>query len=166
MPPSNHRVILLLFTETPASQAAVRQEAKELMHFIQERALAVDPNRDISIIVEFVAGEITHTVERLIALYRPDSLIVGTRGQRSVLQTLGTALQLNKVGSVSRWCLSHSPVPVIVVRPESKMKKEMQKRKANPKRGTMFAYVHFLLSLCDPYSSVDREPNSPTSPKT
>ncbi len=40
--------------------------------------------------------------------------------------------------STSRYCLTHSPVPIIVVRPERKVKKAVEKRKADPKRGTHF----------------------------
>src|ERR1700729_1087117 len=47
--------------------------------------------QQLSIIVEFIAGRITQTLDRLIALYRPDSLVVGTRGQRTVMQALGMA---------------------------------------------------------------------------
>lgn len=39
------------------------------------------------------------------------------------------------MGSVSRFAVSHSPVPVIVVRPERKVKKTMQKRERAGKRG-------------------------------
>jgi hypothetical protein len=42
------------------------------------------------------------------------------------------------MGSISKYCLSHSPVPVIVVRPERKVKKNVEKRKADPKRGRHF----------------------------
>jgi hypothetical protein len=42
------------------------------------------------------------------------------------------------VGGVSKYCLSHSPVPVVVVRPESKVRKARDKRRADPKRGTHF----------------------------
>lgn len=56
----------------------------------------------MSIIVEFVGGKVTASIERLIALYRPDSLVVGTRG-RSVLQQWGAALGAPGVGSVSRY---------------------------------------------------------------
>ena len=38
----------------------------------------------------------------------------------------------------NRYCLSHSPVPVIVIRPESKVRKVLAKRKADPKRGKHF----------------------------
>lgn len=37
-----------------------------------------------------------------------------------------------------RYCLSHSPVPVIVVRPGRKLRKAVEKRRADPKRGTHF----------------------------
>ena len=37
-----------------------------------------------------------------------------------------------------RYCLSHSPVPIIVVRPEEKVRKTMAKRRADPKRGSHF----------------------------
>jgi nucleotide-binding universal stress UspA family protein len=116
----------------------VRQEAHDLMAAIQTRNKAIDPDRQLSIVVEFVAGKVTQTIERLIALYRPDSLIVGSRGQRGMMQTWGAALHVTKVGKVSRWCLVHSPVPVIVVRPERKVKKTMEKRRADPKRSRHF----------------------------
>ena len=53
----------------------------------------------LSIIVEFIAGKVTETIERLIALYRPDSLVVGMRGQRG-MKVLGAAF--GGVGSVSK----------------------------------------------------------------
>jgi hypothetical protein len=37
-----------------------------------------------------------------------------------------------------RHCLTHSPVPIIVVRPERKVKKVLEKRRADPKRGKHF----------------------------
>lgn len=48
-------------------------------------------------------------------------LIVGTRGRSSVKGFL--------LGSVSRYCLHHSTVPVIVVRPERKLNKSKTKAK-------------------------------------
>ncbi|KAI0088280.1 hypothetical protein BDY19DRAFT_950077 [Irpex rosettiformis] len=118
--------------------AAYRDEARELMRQVQERCLEYDPDRKLSIIVEFIAGSVTDSIDRLIALYRPDSVVVGTRGQRGMLQTWGAALGGSGVGSVSKYCLSHSPVPIIVVRPESKVRKVLAKRRADPKRGKHF----------------------------
>jgi len=119
-------------------QNMIRQEAHEFTNAIQMRNKVIDPDRQLSIVVEFVAGKVTRTIERLIALYRPDSLIVGTRGQRGKMQTWGAALHVTKVGRVSKWCLSHSPVPVIVVRPERNVQKNIEKRRADPKRGQHF----------------------------
>jgi hypothetical protein len=134
---------------------------------------------------------------RLISLYRPDcesssasfcipvqlllihvsiqrnypALIVGTKGSRSTLQKFGAALGAPGMGSVSRYCVSHSPVPVIVVRwvslshtypvyhplqwrliqirtflassdsPERKVKKTLAKRQNDPKRQKYKAMV-------------------------
>ncbi|KAI0267344.1 hypothetical protein BC834DRAFT_870982 [Gloeopeniophorella convolvens] len=116
----------------------VREEARELMHRIQEKCVEVDPDRKLSIIVEYIAGRVTTTIDRLIALYRPDSVVVGSRGQRKMKQALGVAFGAQGMGGVSKYCLSHSPVPIIVVRPESKVRKTLDKRRADPKRGIHF----------------------------
>ena len=57
----------------------------------------------LSIILEFIAGPITNSIDRLVALYRPDSVVVGTRGQRGMLQAWGAALGGSSVGSVSKY---------------------------------------------------------------
>ncbi|TFY75273.1 hypothetical protein EWM64_g8738 [Hericium alpestre] len=116
----------------------VREEARELMRRIQDKCMDVDPDRKLSIIVEFIAGKVVTTIDRLIALYRPDSVVVGTRGIRGMKQAWGAAFGAPGMGSVSKYCLSHSPVPIIVVRPQSKVRKTMEKRRANPKRGQHF----------------------------
>ncbi|KAG8900049.1 hypothetical protein FRB99_006281 [Tulasnella sp. 403] len=115
----------------------VRDEARELMKLILDRNSEYDGRR-LSVIVEFVAGRVTEIIDRMTALYRPDSLVVGSRGSRSLMQTWGAALGAPGMGSVSRYCVSHSPVPVIVVRPERKVKKTVEKRRANPKRRAQF----------------------------
>ena len=51
---------------------------------------------------------------------------------------LETPQKKTGIGSVSKYCLSHSPVPVIVVRPERKVRKAMAKRRKDPKRGRHF----------------------------
>lgn len=55
-----------------------------------------------------------------ISLYQPSMLIVGTRGM--------SELKGMFMNSVSKYCLQHSPVPVVVVRPEDKVKKQQQKK--------------------------------------
>jgi hypothetical protein len=63
-----------------------------------------------------------------INLYEPAILVVGTRGK-----SLG-GFQGLLPGSVSKYCLQHSPVPVIVVRPSSKRDKARNKRANDPDR--------------------------------
>jgi len=114
----------------------IRDEARELMKYIQEKCAEVEPERKLSLILEYIPGKVTETLDRLIALYRPDSVVVGTRGSR--WQAMGMGLGGIGVGSISRYCLTHSPVPVIVVRPERKVRQALEKRKADPKRGRHF----------------------------
>lgn len=61
-------------------QDEAREEARELMASIVQLNDEVQ-DRSISIVVEFVAGRVTSTILRLIHMYRPDSLTVGTRGK-------------------------------------------------------------------------------------
>lgn len=63
-----------------------------------------------------------------IHLYEPAILIVGTRG-RSM-----SGFQGLLPGSVSKYCLQHSPVPVIVVRPNAKREKKKRKRQEDAGR--------------------------------
>ncbi|KAF8953327.1 hypothetical protein BDZ97DRAFT_1713168 [Flammula alnicola] len=125
----------------------VREEARELMRTMQEKSIEYDPERKLSLILEYIPGKVTDTIDRLIALYRPDSLVVGTRGRRfgGLVQGLSVGLVQGlgvggggSIGSVSKYCLSHSPVPVIVVRPGRKLRKAVEKRRADPKRGKHF----------------------------
>jgi nucleotide-binding universal stress UspA family protein len=115
-----------------------RDEARDLLLRIQDKCVEVDSDRKLSIIVEYIAGKVTTTIDRLIALYRPDSVIVGSRGARKMKQAFGVAFGSQSMGGVSKYCLRHSPVPVVVVRPESKVRKTLDKRRADPKRGIHF----------------------------
>lgn len=63
-----------------------------------------------------------------IRVYEPAMLIVGTRG-RSL-----SGFQGLMPGSVSKYCLQYSPVPVIVVRPSAKRDKKKRKRLGDPAR--------------------------------
>jgi len=117
---------------------AIRDEARELLQQVQAKSVEYDPDRKISVRIEFIAGKVTDNIDRLIALYRPESVVVGTRGQRGMIQSWGAVLGAPGMGSVSKYCLSRSPVPIIVVRPERKVRKAQAKRKADPKRGKHF----------------------------
>lgn len=63
-----------------------------------------------------------------IRIYEPAILIVGTRG-RSL-----SGMQGLLPGSVSKYCLQQSPIPVVVVRPSTKREKKKKKRLADPNR--------------------------------
>lgn len=103
----------------------IREDAKRLLKEIQDKNVEYDPDRKVrchaqriitsppyrlltpmqlSIVVEFVAGKVTETIERMIALYRPDALVVGTRGQGGI-RTWGAALT-GGIGSVSKYVVA------------------------------------------------------------
>jgi hypothetical protein len=65
-----------------------------------------------------------------ISVYEPACLVVGTRGR-----SLG-GIQGILPGSVSKYCLQNSPVPVIVVRDSRKRERKKAKRRADPRRRT------------------------------
>lgn len=70
-----------------------------------------------------------------IRIYEPAMLVVGTRGRN--LKGVHSLLP----GSVSKYCLQQSPIPVIVVRPSPKREKKKKKRRADPTRRS---YNHIL----------------------
>lgn len=70
-----------------------------------------------------------------ITLYEPSALVVGTRGRN-----LG-GMQGLLPGSVSKYCLQHSPVPVIVVRPSAKRMRKKQKRQQETGRSLYSSMV-------------------------
>lgn len=74
-------------------------------------------------------------IQRMIEIYEPAVLIVGTRGKSL------NGFQGLLPGSISKYCLQHSPVPVIVVRPSSKREKKKLKRQADPSRRTYMDIV-------------------------
>ncbi|PWN92357.1 hypothetical protein FA10DRAFT_228812, partial [Acaromyces ingoldii] len=121
-------------------QDEAREEARELMASIVQLNDEVQ-DRSISIVVEFVAGRVTSTILRLIHMYRPDSLTVGTKGKTmsAFQKMLGGA----SMGSCSRDILNRSPVPVVIVRPEAKVRKHLAKRANDPKRRS----YHDLVSM-------------------
>lgn len=104
----------------------LRLQAKNMQQEII--GMNCDEDKELSIIVELAVGNIKLLLLRLIHLYHPDSLIVGTKG-RSLNGISGL-----KAGSISKWCLQNSPVPVIVVRPDRKRDKAKQKRMQDPNR--------------------------------
>ncbi|KAF1842132.1 adenine nucleotide alpha hydrolases-like protein [Cucurbitaria berberidis CBS 394.84] len=102
-----------------------RTEADTTMRDIQSRN---HDNKAINLILEFSVGKVNKVIDDMINLYEPAILVVGTRGK-----SLG-GFQGLLPGSVSKYCLQHSPVPVIVVRPTSKRDKARSKRANDPDR--------------------------------
>ena len=107
------------------SEGIYKSEARKLLEHIQGKN---DEAKAISLVLEFAVGKVPETIQRMIKIYAPACLIVGTRGRsRGGIQSL-------LPGSVSKYCLQNSPVPVVVVRPEEKREKKKKKRLADPSR--------------------------------
>ncbi|KAH8821726.1 hypothetical protein F5884DRAFT_768887 [Xylogone sp. PMI_703] len=104
-----------------------QDEARILMEQIQKKN---DDNRAISIVLEFAVGKVHTTFQKMIQIYEPAMLIVGTRG-RSLGGFQGLVSNRN---SFSKWCLQYSPIPVVVVRPTEQRLKKKKKRDADPTR--------------------------------
>jgi nucleotide-binding universal stress UspA family protein len=125
---------------TESAHEELRDEAKALLKTVLDKN-DEEFGRKISAIVEIVVGPVQDMILKMIALYRPDSLIVGTKGQRSRLANWSKAFAAPGMGSISRFAVSHSPIPVVVVRPERKVKKTLDKREAAGKRGQYASLV-------------------------
>ncbi|MBW0503767.1 hypothetical protein O181_043482 [Austropuccinia psidii MF-1] len=108
-----------------------RSEAQEVLcHALTKN------DRQITVIVEFVIGPVIKTIQRMIEVYRPDSLVVGTRGKNP--SPWHKAFSLS---STSQYLVARSPVPVIVVRPESKVRQSREARAKDPKRRSYQALI-------------------------
>ena len=131
-------------SDVSVEQGIYKTEARKLLEHIQEKN---DDDKAISLVLEFAVGKVPETIQRMVRLfilsillifipiqclqikiYAPACLIVGTRGK-----SLG-GIQSLLPGSVSKYCLQNSPVPVVVVRPEEKREKKKRKRLADPSR--------------------------------
>ncbi|KAH0837011.1 hypothetical protein AYO21_08818 [Fonsecaea monophora] len=106
--------------DTPYDRDKYRTEAKQLLDSVMLKNSSEE--KAISIIMELAVGKVQEIFQRMIHLYEPAALVVGTRGRN-----LG-GMQGLLPGSVSKYCLQQSPVPVIVVRPSSKRLKKKKKR--------------------------------------
>ncbi|KAI9824333.1 MAG: hypothetical protein M1819_000893 [Sarea resinae] len=112
-------------SDASVEEGRYRKEAHKFLDRI------IDKNSDekaINLVLEFAVGKVHDTIQRMIQIYEPAILVVGTRGR-----SLG-GFQGLLPGSVSKYCLQHSPVPVIVVRPTYKRERKKQKRLADPTR--------------------------------
>ncbi|KAJ3478260.1 hypothetical protein NLG97_g8629 [Lecanicillium saksenae] len=98
-------------------------------------------NRAVSIVLEYAVGKLHATFQKLIQMYQPAMLIVGTRGR-----SLGGIQGLvNNRNSFSKYCLQYSPVPVVVVRPTEKRIKKKVKRANDSSRQTYLSMLSATL---------------------
>ncbi|KAL4958508.1 hypothetical protein BDW69DRAFT_153721 [Aspergillus filifer] len=114
-----------------ASDAAVearkyRKEAERL--FEQVIRKNSQNEKAISLVLELAVGKVQEIIQRMIKIYEPAVLVVGTRGKNL------SGVQGLLPGSVSKYCLQRSPIPVIVVKPTTKREKKKKKRLADPTR--------------------------------
>ncbi|KAL9105942.1 MAG: hypothetical protein Q9227_008966 [Pyrenula ochraceoflavens] len=108
-------------------QKQYREEAQALMDSVIKKN---GDEKAISLIMELAVGKVEKTIQRMIQIYEPAVLVVGTRGR-----SLG-GMQGLLPGSVSKYCLQQSPIPVIVVRPSTQRMKKKKKRQEDPNRRT------------------------------
>ncbi|CAG8510894.1 486_t:CDS:2 [Ambispora gerdemannii] len=101
-------------TQKEKAMEDANQLMQKLIELNDEKALK------INIVVEFMIGKVQDTIQHMIKMYQPESLVVGTRGRSQAKSLL--------MGSISMYCLQNSPVPVIVVRPEKRVKQEQEKK--------------------------------------
>ena len=101
----------------------------EALRFLENIEKKNTEGRAISLVLEFSIGKVHDTIQQMIRIYEPAILVVGTRG-RSLTGYQG----LLSSGSVSKYCLQYSPVPVIVVRPSRKREAKKRERLNNPAR--------------------------------
>ncbi|KAM0749385.1 adenine nucleotide alpha hydrolases-like protein [Meredithblackwellia eburnea MCA 4105] len=127
---SNDELVILRVVDPseknkPRGMNEAREEAEEVLEEVMRRN---GDEKEISIVVEFAIGEVEETIHRMIEIYKPDSLIVGTRGiPDSIFKSAF-------MGSISRYCVAKSPVPVVVVRPEDKVRESLSRRLNDDKK--------------------------------
>lgn len=117
-----------------------KQYRDEAHKFLEHMISKNTKNKKISLILEFAVGRVGGTIKRMIQIYEPSILVVGTKG-RSIEGFKGLL-----PGSVSKWCLQHSPIPVVVVKPESKREQSKSKREADP---TQLSYLDIISAHSD-----------------
>ncbi|KAL8993551.1 MAG: hypothetical protein Q9169_006259, partial [Polycauliona sp. 2 TL-2023] len=118
-----------------ASDASLRngtykKEAEQLLEKIKNKNKDREDEKEkaIGLAIEFAVGKVPEVFQRMISVYAPACLIVGTKGKSP------GGMSSFVTGSVSRYCLQNSPVPCIVVRPNKKRLAKKSKRLADEKR--------------------------------
>ncbi|KAH8720230.1 Universal stress protein A family protein C25B2.10 [Beauveria bassiana] len=118
-----------------------KQYQEDAQHVMQGILAKNGANRAVSIVLEYAVGKLHATFQKLIQMYQPAMLIVGTRGR-----SLGGIQGLvNNRNSFSKYCLQYSPVPVVVVRPTEKRIKKKVKRANDSSRQTYLGMLSATL---------------------
>lgn len=102
---------------------------KEAQQFLKHILTKNVHNKRVSVTLEFSVGKIQDQIMRMIEIYAPSLLIVGTRGRSS------KGWRGLLPGSVSKWCLTYVPIPVVVVKPLSLRQKEQLERERKALKG-------------------------------
>ncbi|KAL8861527.1 MAG: hypothetical protein Q9178_002051 [Gyalolechia marmorata] len=107
-----------------------KKEAEQLLDKIKNKNKDREEEKEKAIVlaIEFAVGKVPEVFQRMISVYAPACLIVGTKGKSP------GGMSSFVTGSVSRYCLQNSPVPCIVVRPNKKRLAKKAKRLADEKR--------------------------------
>jgi nucleotide-binding universal stress UspA family protein len=140
-------------SDASMEEGRYRTEAEKLLHELIHKNR--HDEKAISMVLELAVGKVQEIIQRMvratfflpmvpgrradryeIQIYEPAVLIVGTRG-RSL-----SGMQSLLPGSVSKYCLQQSPIPVVVVRPTRKREKRKQKRLADPTRRSYGNILH------------------------
>ncbi|OBZ83596.1 Universal stress protein A family protein C25B2.10 [Choanephora cucurbitarum] len=113
------RVVTLDMNDKKANPLALgakksREDANQVMNHMM--ATASNLRKKISVIIEFVVGKVQDTIYRMLSMYQPSLLVVGTRGLSGFKGMM--------LSSVSKYCLQHSPVPVTIIKPENHTNKK------------------------------------------
>jgi nucleotide-binding universal stress UspA family protein len=124
-------------SDKASEEKLYREEAHEFLEHIMAKNTK---GRKISLVLEFALGDVQSLIKRMIQIYEPSVLVVGTKG-RSIEGFKGLL-----PGSVSKWCLQHSPIPVVVVKPRQKRENKKAKREANPNK---LAYIDMIAAHPD-----------------
>jgi nucleotide-binding universal stress UspA family protein len=127
-----------------SEEGQYRAEAEKLLEQVIHKN-DQDENA-ISLVIELAMGKVQRIIQRMVTslhsylstspsligleihIYEPALLIVGNSGRGL------SGMQSLLPGSITKYCLQQSPIPVIVVRPSPKREKKKQKRLADPSR--------------------------------
>lgn len=112
-------------SERALEEKQYREEAHRFLEHIMSKNIK---GKKVSLVLEFAIGGVESQIKRMVEIHEPSILIVGTKG-RSIEGFKGLL-----PGSVSKWCLQHSPIPVVVVKPRRKLENSKAKREANPNK--------------------------------